>query len=94
MIIVIKIFAGLLIIVVFAVTFILGFMYGKQEAKKACCKMLVDQYVCLNWALQYVLPINEFGRPIDDVYLSKWLDDLETAKEVAKGDINAILSKE
>jgi len=83
---------GVLIVVTFVIVFVLGASYGENKAKKAMDQMLINQHACLNWALQYALPLDEDGKPIADEYMSRWYDEYGMARLVSKGDINALLS--
>jgi len=86
---------GLLVVVTFALTFLLGIEYGKNRMRKVYSGMLINQHACLNWALQWIFPpLEKKNEPGFELELEKWGNDSDYAESVAEGNIDALLLKE
>ena len=82
--IIVDVLLAVLAIVAFALVFMIGDGYGQQRLRKAMGSVLMSQHIALNWAMQYVIPL-------DDEDIDRWDSDFDYAIAVAKGDIDALL---
>jgi len=84
---------GLLVVVTFALTFLLGIEYGKNRMRKVYSGMLINQHACLNWALEYVMAPDDVDSSTTEEEMAIWNNDYNKVSKVAEGDIDALLSE-
>ena len=82
----------IIILAAICATAIVSFIIGKMLCRKALSPVLMNQHACLNWALQYIIPLDDYGQALTGVDMSRWYVDYHKAKKVARGDMDALLS--
>ena len=91
---IIEFLVGVLVVVAFAITFVMGVSCGDKRMSKVYGDMLIKQHACLIWALEYVMAPDDVDSSTTEEEMIVWSNDYDTALNVAAGDINALLSEE
>ena len=90
----IELLVGVLVVVTFAITFLLGVGYGQNRIRKIYSDMLIKQHACLIWALEYVMAPYDVDSSTTEEEMTVWNDDYDIVLSVARGDIDALLFEE
>lgn len=90
----IELLVGVLVVVAFAITFVMGVSCGDKRMRKVYGDMLIKQHACLIWALEYVMAPDDVDSSTTEEEMTVWNDDYDIVLSVARGDIDALLSQE